>query len=147
MSRTHIETQLKREYIKSNQHHQLTPSSNKKGSRSLVTVSTTFMKDLHSAEVSPFPRWSRKSSEELWTQPHTKHTTKVCVHRDATRPFTRHPIKHNSRFGSTWAHDTRHRDWRTLMAQHEGVNGIQSAGCAHATCEAHPWWLTTRDCA
>jgi hypothetical protein len=49
---------------------------------------------LHSAEVVHFHHKSRKSLEELWTQPcdvgqASYHTTKVWLHKDATRPLQR----------------------------------------------------------
>jgi hypothetical protein len=49
----------------------------------------------NSAEVVHFHHTSRKSSEELWTQPSdagqpSYHTSKVWLHRDATKPLQRY---------------------------------------------------------
>ena len=63
------------------------------GSKPLLTVSTVDISVLHSAEVVHFHHNSRKSPEELWTQPRIRadqaqyHTSEVWLHRDATRPL------------------------------------------------------------
>ena len=61
-----------------------------------MTVSTANRLVLHSAEVVHFTHKSRKSSEELWTQPcdadqASYHTAEVWLHRDATRPLQSFP--------------------------------------------------------
>ena len=69
------------------------------GSKPLVTVSTADISVLHSAKVVHFHHNSRKSSEELCTQPRCVdqaqyHTSEVWLHRDATRPLQRFPNLH-----------------------------------------------------
>jgi hypothetical protein len=75
-----------------------------RGSRPLLTVSTADRSVLHSAEVAHFHHSSRKSSEELRTQPRMcwsaqYHTSEVWLHRDAMKPLQRYaqaPTTHDS---------------------------------------------------
>ena len=69
-----------------------------RGSKPLITASTTDILVLHSAEIVHFTHKSRKSSEELWTQSRCAdqaqyYTFEVWLHRDATRPLQRFPSK------------------------------------------------------